>query len=391
MKHPPWARANWVLRRVSCPSRPNSLQLVHGSREFTATSTRPYRTLEALRSIDVDAFRDQYFAPERPVLLPRSEFRNLPAVKNWFEITNPRSTSTSPYKSRLNLEYLQKHGAAALVPLELTELAVSSPPANDNGDLSWQTGTTNVVGFRQFHAPLAVFLEWMRTAETSPQSTRLYLAQCQLLDLPRVLRDDFPTPDIVAMAGKGDIYDTNVWIGHSPTYTPLHRDPNPNLFVQLAGQKVVRLLAPSEGQALFSSIRRQLGRAGGRDAAAIRGEEMMQGQERDLLDERVWGESAAAGSEGSSSGYEAHLKAGDGLFIPKGWWHSIKGVGEGVTASVSVQARLAGNLRSSILTPNRSIGGFDSRLKNLSISLYYMENTIIFLTIKFGYRILLTS
>jgi hypothetical protein len=234
----------------------------------------------------------------------------------------------------LNLEYLQKHAADAFVPLELTELAVSSPPAKDNGKLSHQDGATDVVSFRQFHGPLTLFLEWMRTAETSPQSTRLYLAQCQLLDLPQVLRDDFPTPDIVAKAGKGDVYDTNVWIGRPPTYTPLHRDPNPNLFVQLAGQKVVRLLAPSDGQALFSSIRRQLGKSGGKDAAAMRGEEMMQGQERALLDERVWGGSASAGPEGS--GYEAHLEAGDGLFIPKGWWHSIKGVGEGVTASVSV-------------------------------------------------------
>jgi ribosomal protein L16 Arg81 hydroxylase len=52
----------------------------------------------------------------------------------------------------------------------------------------------------------------------------------------------------------------------------------------------------------------------------------------------VWGDSVSADTEGS--GYEAHLEAGDGLFIPKGWWHSIKGVGEGVTASVSVLVRL---------------------------------------------------
>lgn len=59
----------------------------------------------------------------------------------------------------------------------------------------------------------------------------------------------------------------------------------------------------------------------------------MQGQERALLDEMVWSVPVSAGSDGA--GYEAHLGAGDGLFIPKGWWHSIKGIGEGVTASVS--------------------------------------------------------
>jgi hypothetical protein len=30
------------------------------------------------------------------------------------------------------------------------------------------------------------------------------------------------------------------------------------------------------------------------------------------------------------------LEAGNGLFIPSGFWHSVRGVGEGVNASVSV-------------------------------------------------------
>jgi hypothetical protein len=222
------------------------------------------------------------------------------------------------------VDYLQKHGANAFVPLELTESA---------RDSNLQSDATETLSFRQFHAPLTLFLDWMRMAETTPQSTRLYLAQCQLLDLPPILRADFPTPDLVSRAGKGDVYDTNVWIGHPPTYTPLHRDPNPNLFVQLAGQKVVRLLAPEDGQAVFGAVRRQLGKSGDREAAAIRGEEMMHGRERILLDEMVWGSPVSAGGDGV--GLEARLGDGDGLFIPKGWWHSIKGVGEGVTASVS--------------------------------------------------------
>ncbi|KAJ5907934.1 hypothetical protein N7495_000616 [Penicillium taxi] len=293
-----------IVRGPSSISRTGYLRL------FSASAARPYSPLEPIHDDRVETFRQQCFLPEQPAILPRSKFRDLPALKHWFQ-GNDLSTENKTSAARLNIEYLQAHGADAFVPLELTELA------NQN------SSNTNVVGFRQFNAPMSLFLEWMRVAETSPQSTRLYLAQCQLLDLPPVLREDFPTPDIVAQAGKGDVYDTNVWIGHPPTYTPLHRDPNPNLFVQLAGQKVVRLLAPTEGQALFSKVRQQLGKSGSREAAAFRGEEMMQGQERILLDEMVWGATA------SGTGYEAHLEAGDGLFIPKGWWHSIKGVGEG--------------------------------------------------------------
>jgi hypothetical protein len=293
---------------------------------FSTSPIRPYRPLDTLPDSRITTFQQQCFLPEKPAILPRSEFLNTPARTKWFQI-NCENGNGSPTNgpnpnhpiASLNTEYLQTHGADAFVPLELTELA--DPLASE------------VKSFRQFHAPLHLFLEWMRVAKTSPQATRLYLAQCQLLDLPPILRDDVPTPDIVARAGKGDVYDANVWIGHPPTYTPLHRDPNPNLFVQLAGRKIVRLLAPGNGQAVFASVRRQLGKSSDRGAAAIRGEEMMQGEERALLDEMVWGVPVSAGSDGK--GFEAVLDAGDGLFIPKGWWHSIKGVGEGVTASVS--------------------------------------------------------
>jgi hypothetical protein len=325
-----WFLPSRVLRRP-LPHRTslNPLQPRSALCDFSNSPILPYQPLNILPDSQITTFQQQCFLPEKPAILPRSEFLNTPARTKWFHvknndgngIVNGNSSPTSEDQSiaSLNTEYLQTHAAHAFVPLELTELA--------------DPLSAEVRSFRQFHAPLHLFLEWMRVAKTSPQATRLYLAQCQLLDLPPILRADVPTPDIVAHAGKGDVYDANVWIGHPPTYTPLHRDPNPNLFVQLAGRKIVRLLAPEDGQAVFAGVRRQLGKSSDRGAAAIRGEEMMQGEERALLDDMVWGAPVSAGSDGK--GVEAVLGAGDGLFIPKGWWHSIKGVGEGVTASVS--------------------------------------------------------
>ncbi|PYH41821.1 putative JmjC domain protein [Aspergillus saccharolyticus JOP 1030-1] len=278
----------------------------------TTASQYQYRPLASLEHVELDHFRQAYFIPEHPILLPRRHFQTLPALTKWF--------SSSP--SRLNTIYLSQHGADAMVPLELTQFST-------NTDIG-----ANELDFRQFHAPLSLFLEWMSTAESlESQKTRLYLAQCQLLDLPQTLRDDLPAPDLVKQVGKGDIYDTNVWIGYPPTYTPLHRDPNPNLFVQLAGRKMVRLLPPSEGQKVFGAVRRQMGKSAGREAAAMRGDEMMQGEERFLLEKAVWHE-ATVGSTGPL-GFEASLEAGDGMFIPRGWWHSIKGLEECVTASVN--------------------------------------------------------
>ncbi|KAL4889711.1 hypothetical protein BDV59DRAFT_186042 [Aspergillus ambiguus] len=290
----------------------------HHQASFT-TQQKPLNTLE---DGSVSRFRETSFLPERPIVFPRQHFRQtLPAFERWFQ------ASPVPNVARLDTEYLEQHGAESFVPLELTQSQNSTP--NTDGQ---PTGPDSLT-FRQFHAPLSLFLEWMRAAETQSPSTRLYLAQCQVTDLPPALRNDFPTPELVRHAGKGDIYDTNVWIGLPPTYTPLHRDPNPNLFVQLAGEKVVRLLPPDDGQALFASVKRQLGQSGGREAAAFRGDEMMHGQERVLLERAVWGDGLHEGPRYEA--YEAQLEAGDGMFIPKGWWHSIKGVGEGVTASVN--------------------------------------------------------
>jgi hypothetical protein len=176
--------------------------------------------------------------------------------------------------------------------------------------------------FHRFNAPLSLFLQACR----SNSAQRLYIAQAQIADLPKQLRDDLPTPSLVKEAGKGDVYDANIWMGIPPTYTPLHKDPNPNLFVQLASSKRVRIFKPSVGASIFREVQQSIGQ---RSSSAFRGEEMMEGPERDALDESVWGQSVG------TEGYEVVVSPGDALFIPKGWWHSIKSTGTGVTASVN--------------------------------------------------------
>ena len=206
----------------------------------------------------------------------------------------------------------------SVVPLELTRLPGGSAVSE----------TENA--FHRAEAPLGLFLEWTKYANTQT-ADRLYLAQASFSIIPKGLRDDLPTPDIVAKAGKGDIYDTNLWIGVPPTCTPLHRDPNPNLFVQLAGKKIIRLLKPEAGLEVFANVQTTLGQSG---SSTFRGEEMMKGEEKRLLEAHIWGtESSPQGA--IPSGFEACLERGDGLFIPQGWWHSIRGVGEGITGSVS--------------------------------------------------------
>ena len=299
----------------------------------TAATLRP---VPILSDASVETFRKQAFEPATPALLPRRTFKELPAVKKWF--TRSRDGKDS---IQLNTSYLSRYGSC-VVPLEILN---NEQFTRIDQSLSFFLESVNAASstYRIHHknryfssyTPNARALK--RTAEANDffsastltvPTARIYLAQASLGDLPTALRNDVPTPEIVLKAGKGDVYDTSIWLGQAPTYTPLHRDPNPNLFVQLAGKKSVRLFRPRAGQAIFAKVQENIGAS---SSATVRGEEMMQGAEKKLLEHEVWSNE----SESLEHAWEAELGSGDGLFIPKGWWHSIKGVGTGMTGSVN--------------------------------------------------------
>ena len=169
----------------------------------------------------------------------------------------------------------------------------------------------------RFYMPLSLLLAALEynARHNQHKMKRLYIAQAPLNELPPDLRGDVLVPEVVRSAGKGDVYDSSVWLGLEPTYTPWHRDPNPNLFCQLYSSKVVRLLPPTAGEQVFRAVQTRLGRSGN---SRIRGEEMMQGPEREALHDATWGRDAITDIQA------ARLEAGDALFIPKGWWHSVK-------------------------------------------------------------------
>ncbi len=294
---------------------PSSAAPLSFSRKHSAPT---YRNVNILENGSTEIFRRKAFLPAFPAVLPRGQFSHLPAVKRWFIPQHQNSDGLT-----LNHAYLHEYGAT-IVPLEMT------------GSSATSVSRCLEQGFQRFNAPLSLFLDWSHS-KNSERTYWLYLAQAQVTELPHKLRDDLPTPQLVAEAGKGDIYDANIWIGLAPTYTPLHRDPNPNLFVQLAGAKVVRLFEPDVGAEIYRKVQSTLGRAG---SSAFRGEEMMHGEEKPLLEAEVWGQQDTV-PKGATEGYQAQMGQGDGLFIPKGWWHSIKGTGEGITGSVSILGSIA--------------------------------------------------
>lgn len=273
-----------------------------------------WQPLDRLPDGNMHRFREEAFAPAVPVLMPFGYFNQLPAIRKWFQSPPIQECNE---QTHFNGPYMNRFGDA-IVPLEFSRSSNCYTPRE------------NEECFQRVEAPLKVFLHWVSNA-TVEDKERIYVAQASFQVLPKILRDDLPTPSLVSEAGRGDVYDTSIWLGCPPTYTPLHRDPNPNMFVQLAGQKVVRLLPPDVGQEIFCSVQTALGTS---NSAMIRGDEMMKGIEKALLEAAIWSD-PAPDCEASFVGHEAHLSGGDGLFIPKGWWHSIKGIGLGVTGSVN--------------------------------------------------------
>jgi len=287
--------------------------------------------------LSVANFREHYFLPGRPLVIKFGHPQQLPATKNWFNFDPGLDACVSRLRAFQQVQ----------LPYELLYDPEDGAPRKF---LSWLAGTrgypSDLAAERlrevlpasedrlsgptmlRFHAELSLLLLALDFNKVSDEPlTRLYIAQASIEDLPEGLARDVPTPDLVRAAGKGDIYGSSVWLGLEPTYTPFHRDPNPNLLCQIHGRKVVRMLPPGPGEQVFREVQSRLGRQGN---PRIRGMEMMDGEERTVFYDELW-------RRRPPGTLEARLDPGQGLFIPLGWWHTVmSGSGHGGRLNGSV-------------------------------------------------------
>ena len=291
---------------------------------------------ETVGPVDVATFRRDAFEPARPLVMRATEEDGthsspLPALGKWIKPSQDSAVFT-PYIeqfSSLIVPYELVLSATALLdePLHqfLGHLSTSRNPVQNQlaGFLKIQIdclpqGPASETRFLQFDAPLGLMIAAFQFNENLPAESRLkqlYIAQAPLNTLPTELQEDVPAPKLVREAGKGDVYDSSVWIGLEPTYTPWHRDPNPNLFYQLWSSKEVRLLPPRRGEQLYLQARAKIGQSSN---SRIRGPEMMEGAERQALLDAVWS------AEAPEEILRVCIGPSDALFIPKGWWHSVR-------------------------------------------------------------------
>lgn len=326
---------------VSSTSGARSLFLVSTRDLSTSRQASKFREVPILPSWEPAVFEEAY-KQGVPARLPYSKEHLPAACSRWFiHDDNPDFNLVSskqgrgncglntPSASELRTSFWSEH-ESTVVPLELT--------VRKDGDQE---------DFDRIEAPVKILLAYLSNApppfgepvRASDENVSIYLAQCDLSSLPQALQDDVPIPRLLhpsTVAGiKGDIYASSLWLGRPPTYTPLHRDPNPNLFVQLAGKKTVRILPPEIGEALYRDLMTALPAQSSSVSSRIRGEEMMRGPQKLLLHDAIWDGSSRYSKLLRSHCLETTLGLGDTLFTPKGWWHSVKSIGTGVTASVN--------------------------------------------------------
>ncbi|RPA72255.1 Clavaminate synthase-like protein [Ascobolus immersus RN42] len=336
-----------LLSSISSYTPTNSSDASSLSNFDTPRPTKRQRTSPApqLQPIpDVD-LRTLPSSPIPPIKFPIPRYKNPPSLPAFrAHISQPCPTpfiisslttsypcsTTNPWHSTSYLLSVTNTGKR-LVPVEVGEAYTSSDWGQE------------IIPFRDFLSKYILHPDGNK---------RGYLAQHHLLRQIPALRNDLVVPDYCYISPttskeqEGDEDEAepaapilNTWFGPPSTISPLHTDPHHNLLLQLFGKKYIRLYPPSATPYLFprgkdengvdmsntSSIPWEMVE-GGMDGENIGGVSGLGGGV-DVEDAVRFG-----GFEGVEY-VECVLDEGEGLFLPRGWWHYVRGLSVGWSVS----------------------------------------------------------
>uniref|UniRef100_A0ACD6AJF7 Uncharacterized protein n=1 Tax=Avena sativa TaxID=4498 RepID=A0ACD6AJF7_AVESA len=222
------------------------------------------KQIERRTCISLEAFIHDFFLRESPVILSGC-IDHWPARTKWKDI-----------------KYLERIAGDRTVPVEVGKNYVSN---------EWRQ---DLITFSQF-------LERMWSPDCSANLT--YLAQHQLFDQIKELREDIVVPDY-CYAGGGELQSLNAWFGPHGTVTPLHHDPHHNLFAQVLGRKYIRLYHASISEDLYPHMETMLRNTSQVDLDNIDVNEFPRTEGLEFMD--------------------SILEEGDLLYIPPKWWHYVR-------------------------------------------------------------------
>ncbi|KAG0137989.1 hypothetical protein HOY82DRAFT_666872 [Tuber indicum] len=213
------------------------------------------------------------------------------------------AVTTNPWSSPSYL-LSKTHFGTRLVPIELGK------------SYTMENWSQKIMPFRDF------LKTYILSPEADSSSYPGYLAQHSLFSQIPSLREDILTPDYCystpppappgARTHPLEVPIVNAWFGPAGTVSPLHTDPYANILCQVLGRKYVRLYPPSESERLFP----RGVEGGGVD---------MSNTSRVDMDAEGGGVEVEEWERFQEARYlECVLKAGEGLFIPVGWWHYVR-------------------------------------------------------------------
>ncbi|RKP26974.1 hypothetical protein SYNPS1DRAFT_13376 [Syncephalis pseudoplumigaleata] len=135
-----------------------------------------------------------------------------------------------------------------------------------------------------------------------------YLAQHDLFrQVPR-LRHDIHVPDYCyAVETSTGTVQTHAWFGPAGTTSPLHYDPDHNLFAQVVGRKQFRLYAPDQPVYPHAT------------GTMLHNTSQVDGMVD--VEAPCW---EAFPAFAQAQGYDCTLQPGDLLYIPPLWWHYVR-------------------------------------------------------------------
>jgi hypothetical protein len=289
----------------------------------TLTTTSLADAAEVKRYMDrqlTDALRP-YYEQQIPVILRKCAL-HFPAVEKWKD-----------------LSYLE------------TQLA-------DWDECHAEMGLYNQKDGEKFQIPFDAYAEYLKLAKRTEQSEDnvvdddepssseasqlvVYLAQNEL---PSILERDICIPSICTgiphddhdkeeesipkSIGHGRLYQRNIWIGPTNATSPLHYDPLDNFIVQIVGRKRVYLLdANIDPEWLYAGEAH--GQQSNTSAVPIYNHHHNNGNldvtMYPIFQKNVLERHAVLSSE---------LNAGDILFVPSKWWHSLVALEYSISVNV---------------------------------------------------------
>lgn len=162
------------------------------------------------------------------------------------------------------------------------------------------------------HIPLKMHaLVSQLTANESINSLtkRLYVLKSNLDELPEI-KDDITLPDFSQALNHME-HSAHLWIGQSDTHTSLHFDEYDNIFLQIYGEKSILLFPPKDSPFLNPCKPNK--------ETGLRNIHRSHISCTDMLDH-------VNHPSNRTTPYHVHVQPGDALYIPKGWWHEVRGL-----------------------------------------------------------------